>query len=210
MSIFRRDDKAAHPKMVDQGPRTSSGWRDILAYLKETESLRVLDFGSTSSHNINYLTSMGHSVYMANVVQDAARSEWRRPLQEGGPAQFDVAAFVEANLNFSGRDFDVVLVWDTADYLPPELVPALFEKLHQVLRPNGRLLAFFHGAAPSPQTPFTRYQLTETDQLLLLASGTFPFQQNYQTRQIEKFLKGYASSRFFLGKDNIREVIAVR
>jgi hypothetical protein len=210
VSFFRRDDKASGPKMVDRPPRNSSGWRDILAYLKETESLRVLDFGATSSHNINYLTSMGHSVYMANVVQDAARPEWRRPLEEGAATQFDVAGFVEANLNFSGRDFDVVLVWDTADYLPPELVPALFERLHEVLRPSGRLLAFFHGTAPSPQTPFARYQLTDSDQLLLLASGTFPFQHSYQTRQVEKFLQGYASVRFFLGKDNIREVIAVR
>ena len=210
MSFFRRDEKSGGPKMVDRPPRNSSGWRDILAYLKATESLRVLDFGATSSHNINYLTSMGHSVYMANVVADAARSEWRKVGADGGAPEFDVAGFVETNLNFSGRDFDVVLVWDTADYLPPEVVPALFEKLHQVLRPSGRLLAFFNGAVPSPQTPFARYQLTDTDQLLLLASGTFPFQKNYQTRQIEKFLQGYASVRFFLGKDNIREVIAVR
>ena len=210
MGIFGRDDKSSHPKMVDRPPRNSSGWRDILKYLKETESLRVLDFGATSSHNINYLTGMGHSVYMANVVQEAARPEWRKSLEEGAAPQFDVAGFVQENLNFSGRDFDVVLVWDTADYLPPELVPALFERLHEVLRPSGRLLAFFQGTAPSPQTPFARYQLTDSEQLLLLASGNFPFQQTYQTRQIEKFLKGYASHRFFLGKDNIREVIAVR
>ncbi len=210
MSLFRRDDKATGPKRTDRPPRHSSGWRDTLAYLKENESLRVLDFGATSSHNINYLTSMGHSVYMANVVADAARPEWRKSPEEGAPAEFDVAGFVEANLNFSGRDFDVVLVWDTADYLPPELVPALFEKLHKVLRAKGRLLAFFHGAAPAPQMPFARYQLTDCDQLLLLASGMFPFQKSYQTRQIENLLKGYASVRFFLGKDNIREVIAVR
>ena len=117
------------------------------------------------------------------------------------------AAIISA---LESRDFDVVLVWDTADYLPPELVPALFEKLHKVLRAKGRLLAFFQGAAPLPGTPFARYQLTDSEQLLLLASGTFPFQKSYQTRQIENFLKGYASFRFFLGKDNIREVIAVR
>lgn len=196
--------------MVDPAPRNSSSWRDILAYLKENASLRVLDFGATSSHNINYLTGMGHSVYMANVAQDAASPEWRRALEEGAAAQFDVAGFVEANLNFSGRDFDVVLVWDTADYLPPELVPVLFEKLHEVLRPEGRLLAFFHGAVPGLQVPFARYQLTDSDKLLALGSGNLPFQQAYQSRQIEKFLHRYARTKFFLGKDNIREVIAVR
>lgn len=209
MSFFRREDKSNAARSGDRR-RSSSGWRDILKHLKETESLRVLDFGATSSHNINYLTSMGHSVYMANLVADAARPEWRRPTEEGGAPEFDVTGFVEQNLNFSGRDFDVVLVWDTADYLPPEVVPALFQKLHDVLRADGRLLAFFHGAKPDPALPFARYQLTETDELLLLASGTNPVQQTYQTRQIEKFLAGYASVRFFLGKDNVREVIAIR
>jgi len=196
--------------MVDRLPRNSSGWRDILAHLKQTESLRVLDFGATSSHNINYLTGMGHSVYMANVVHEAANPVWMKPAEDGGKPEFDVEGFVKENLDFSGRDFDIILVWDTADYLPPELVPALFERLHTVLRPSGRLLAFFQGTAPSPQTPFARYQLTDSEQLLLLTSGTYPFQRTYQTRQIEKFLQGYASVRFFLGKDNIREVIAIR
>ena len=101
MGLFSRDDKSKNSKIADRPPRNSSGWRDILAYLKATESLRVLDFGATSSHNINYLTGMGHSVYMANVVQEAARPEWRRPLEEGAAPQFDVAGFVEANLSFS-------------------------------------------------------------------------------------------------------------
>lgn len=209
MSLFRREDKSNAGRLADR-KRSSSGWRDILKHLKENESLRVLDFGATSSHNINYLTGMGHSVYMANLVADAARPEWRRPLAEGEAPQFDVQEFVDQNLNFSGRDFDVVLVWDTADYLPPEVVPALFQKLHDVLRADGRLLAFFHGAKPDPTMPFARYQLTESDELVLLASGEFPVLQTYQTRQIEKFLAGYASVRFFLGKDNVREVIAIR
>jgi hypothetical protein len=34
--------------------------------------------------------------------------------------------------------------------------------------------------------------------------------QVYQTRQIEKLLEKFSSTRFFLGKDNMREVIAVR
>lgn len=209
MPLFRREDKSSAARNAERR-RNSSGWRDILKHLKENESLRVLDFGATSSHNINYLTGMGHSVYMANLVADAARPEWRRPLEEGGAPQFDVQAFVDQNLNFSGRDFDVVLVWDTADYLPPEVVPALFQKLHDVLRQDGRLLAFFHGSKPDASVPFARYQLTETDELLLLSSGEFPVLQTYQTRQIEKFLAGYASVRFFLGKDNVREVIAIR
>ena len=188
--------------------RPSRGWADVLAYLKANESLRVLDFGTTSPGNINFLTSLGHSVYMANVVQDANKPEWKRQTDAG--EEYDVESFVKSSLDFSGRDFDVVLLWDTVNYLPAQLVPAVFERLHKVLRPNGRLLALFHGRAEGPETAFSRYQLTDTDQLHVVSAGDYHVLQVYQPRQLEKLLDKFSSTRFFLGKDNMREVIAVR
>ncbi|WP_327333376.1 class I SAM-dependent methyltransferase [Bryocella elongata] len=180
------------------------------AHLQSHDSLRVLDFGATSPSNINYLTALGHSVYMANIVQDASRPEWLTPSGEGVTPEYDVERFVSSNLDFSGRDFDVVLLWDTADYLPKQLVPAVFDRLRTVLRPDGRLLAFFHGKIDGTGTRFSRYQLTNTENLDLIESGEFPMLQVYPTRQIEKFFEGYSSTHFYLGKDNVREVIAVR
>ena len=195
-------------------PRHSRGWIEVRTYLQKSDSLRVLDFGSTSSANINYLTTLGHSVYMANVVQDTTRPEWLKPAKafdsNGADQEFDVDGFIAANLDFSGRDFDVILLWDTANFLPPEMVPALFARLRKVLRTDGKLLAFFHGRLTGPETAFSRFQLGDSDDLLALDSGNFPVRQVYQNRQVEKFLEGYSSVRFFLGKDNVREVIAVR
>ena len=200
---------SAHPSV--RPPRHSRGWIEVRNYLDNTSSLRVLDFGTTSPSNINYLTSRGHSVYMANIVQDATRPEWMKPAasSDADPV-FDTEGFIAANLDFSGRDFDVILLWDTANFLPPEFVPALFERLHNVLRPDGMILAFFHGRLEGPETTFARFQLADADELVALDSGSFPVRKVYQPRQIEKFLEGYTSTRFFLGKDNVREVIAVR
>ena len=149
---------------------------------------------------------------MANIVQDATRPEWIKPpagSPDADPA-FDTDGFIAANLDFSGRDFDVILLWDTANFLPPEFVPALFDRLRNVLRPDGMILAFFHGRLEGPETAFARFQLTDADELNALDSGSFPVRKVYNTRQVEKFLEGYTSTRFFLGKDNVREVIAVR
>jgi SAM-dependent methyltransferase len=212
-SMFKKEHgSAAHS--TGRPPRHSRGWIEVRSYLQQTESLRVLDFGSTSPVNINYLTTLGHSVYMANVVEDATRPEWLKPAslfdpQDGKP-EFDVDRFISANLDFSGRDFDVILLWDTANFLPPEMVPALFERLRKVLRPDGKLLAFFHARLTGPETVFSRFQLGDGDSLLALDSGNFPVRQVYQARQVEKLLEGYSSVRFFIGKDNVREVIATR
>lgn len=212
-SKFKKD-RGASSHSAGGRTRHSRGWGDLLKHLKASEGLRVLDFGATSPANINYLTSMGHSVYMANIVQDATRAEWLKPAdpeaKPGSPPEFDVERFVKTNLDFSGKDFDVVLLWDTANYLPPTMVPALFKRLREVLRPEGRLLAFFHAKMTGPETTFSRYQLTNDENLMMLDSGNFPVLAVYQTRQMERFLEGYSSIRFFLGKDNVREVIGVR
>jgi SAM-dependent methyltransferase len=203
---------AAHA--TDRPPRHSRGWIEIRSYLQREDALRVLDFGATSPVNINYLTTLGHSVYMANVVEDATRPEWLRPRNlfdaEDAKPELDIDRFISSNLDFSGRDFDVILLWDTANFLPPEMVPALFSRLRKVLRPDGKLLAFFHARLAGPETVFSRFQLGDGDSLLALDSGNFPVRQVYQTRQVEKLLEGYSSVRFFLGKDNVREVIATR
>ncbi|MGA7156695.1 MAG: class I SAM-dependent methyltransferase [Acidobacteriaceae bacterium] len=213
LGIFKKE-RGSSTHSSERPPRHSRGWIEVRTYLEKNPSLRVLDFGTTSPANINYLTSRGHSVYMANIVQDATRPEWLRPAQRSdakeGETEFDVDGFISANLDFSGRDFDVILLWDTANYLPPELVPALFARLRQVLRPDGLVLAFFHGRLTGPETVFARFQLGDPDELVALNSGDFPVRKTYQTRQVETFFEGYSSMRFFLGKDNVREVIAIR
>jgi hypothetical protein len=191
-------------------PRHSSGWKELLKHLRGTESLRILDIGPTSSTNINYITSLGHSVYMANLVEEAAKPEWIVPAKDGEPEHFDVERFVTTNLSFSGRIFDVVIFWDTADYLPEALLAPLFSRLHQVMHPGGMMLAFFHAKATGPDTAFHRYHLTDTDVVDMQQAGNFPLIGVYNNRQIEKYLAEFASFRFFLAKDNLREVIAMR
>jgi SAM-dependent methyltransferase len=189
--------------------RHSSGWNELLKHLRANDSLRVLDIGPTSSSNINYITNLGHSIYMANVVEEASKPEWQVPAEEGEPAGFDVEGFLEANLNFSGRMFDVVILWDTADYLPERLLEPVFSRIHQVLQPGGLMLAFFH-ATTTGETTFHRYHLTDSDVVEMQRAGNYPLVQIYSNRKIENMLSEFSSYRFFLAKDSLREVIVTR
>jgi SAM-dependent methyltransferase len=189
--------------------RHSSGWNELLKYLRAHDSLRILDIGPTSSSNINYITSLGHSIYMANVVEEASKPEWLVPAEEGAEASFDVEGFLTSNLNFSGRIFDVVIFWDTADYLPERLLAPVLSRIHEVLQPGGLMLAFFHTSA-GPETGFCRYHLTDTDVVEMQRAGDFPLVQIYSNRKIENMLSEFSNYRFFLAKDNLREVIVTR
>jgi SAM-dependent methyltransferase len=190
-------------------PRHSSGWKELLKHLSTQESLRVLDIGPTSSTNINYITSLGHSIYMANLVEEAVKPEWVVPAEGDKPANFDVEGFLKSNLNFSGRMFDVVILWDTADYLPEPLLAPVFQRIHDVLQPGGLMLAFFH-ATPDAEASFNRYHLTETDVIEMQRAGDYPLLNVYTNRKIENMLSAFSNFRFFLAKDSLREVIITR
>ena len=210
-SLFKGNEATgnAHGNESGRVPRHSSGWKELLKHLRGQETLRVLDIGPTSSTNINYITSLGHSIYMANIVEEASKQEWLIPGEEGGPAAFDVDRFLESNLNFSGRMFDVVILWDTADYLPESLLGPVFARIHQVLQPGGVMLAFFH-ATTSPDTAFCRYHLTDTDVVEMQRAGNYPLLQISSNRKIENMLSAFSNYRFFLAKDSLREVIITR
>jgi hypothetical protein len=213
MKLFKRGSGSGEGHIPER-TRPSRGWADVLAYLRTdpSASLRVLDFGTTSPGNINLLTSLGHSVYMANIVGEAQKPEWQKTPDAGGPAskspEYDAERFAAANLDFSGRDFDIVLLWDTADYLPVPLVPVLFQRIRAVTRPQGRLLAFFHNKADGPNTGYARYQLTEGPDLRIVGNEPLPVRQVLQNRQVERYLEGFSAVRFFQGTDNVREVLA--
>jgi hypothetical protein len=199
-------------------PRYSSGWAQLSGFLRSQESLRILDFGPTSAGNINLVTSLGHSIYMANLVEDSARPEYVLPPIEGEPPAFDVRRFLEENLDFQGRSFNVVLLWDTLDYLPRPLIQAVADRLHQVITPGGQLLALFHSNTPAgitakpsaDDTTFSRYHLTQTDHLELQRVGGRPILHTQTNRQVEAVFHLYSGYKFFLAKDSLREVIVTR
>jgi SAM-dependent methyltransferase len=197
-------------------PRHSSGWTDLLKHLRATESLRILDIGATSANNINFLTDLGHSVYMANFVEDAMRPEWRVAVDPSDPdhvpgaTRFDIEGFVKENLDFADRRFDVITLWDTLDYLPAELVAPVVDRLYDVLSPGGKLLAFFHTKVLPNETYFVRYHLTGESHVEMQKTNSYPIVQTFQNRQIERTFHAFSSYRFFLAKDNLQEVIATR
>lgn len=185
-------------------PRPSSGWTQLQKSLREQEGLRILDIGPTSSTNINFLTALGHSVYMANLVEDAIDPKWA---QQDADAPFPVDEFLSQNLDFGDRLFDTVFFWDVADYFPAELRTAVVNRIHQVMQPGGQLLAFFH---VKPESGLQRYHLRDDAQVDTQFAAEAEVRNTLTNRQIEQLFNEFTSYKFFLAKDNLREVLVTR
>ena len=188
-------------------PRHSSGWTQLLKELKQQEGLRILDFGATSSTNINFVTSLGHSIYTVGLIDEATDPKWTVQSQLFEQPAFDTESFLKENLEFGDRRFDVVLFWDTAAYLPSHLVGPVVERICSVMAPGGRLLGFFPVKA---EGEFSRFHLREDDQVDMQKAGSQPLQTILTTRQIENLFASFTAYKFFLAKDNLREVLVTR
>jgi hypothetical protein len=192
-------------------PRHSTGWSALLKHLKDGESLRVLDIGPTSSSTINFLTGLGHSVYMADVVTEANRGDWTAGDAEDATAtQARLEAFLDRQMDFQGRIFDVILLWTTLDYLPEVLLDPLIARLYANLQPKGLLLAFFHTKTAARESVFYRYHVTEGDSVEMQQAERLAVRQVHTNRKIEKLFSAYESCKFYLAKDNVYEVIITR
>src|ERR1700749_2851083 len=113
------------PKMT----RHSGAWAALRKRLQVEQGLRVIDAGTTSPTNINYLTNLGHSIFLADPVNDAYNGNWQTGLDPNENPIWDVDGFLQQSLQFSGKTFDVILLWTTLDYLPEPFVAPLVDQL---------------------------------------------------------------------------------
>lgn len=191
-------------------PRHSGGWAMLRKRLQTEPALRVIDVGYTSPANINYLTSLGHSVFLSDLVHDACKENWQTGTDEEGNPVWNVEGFLERSLNFAGRTFDVVLLWTALDYLPEPLVAPVVKHLYSAMNPDGQVLAFFHMRMEGEETVHCRFHVTAEDDVEVQLAEPFPIQRVFTNRSIERLFAGWSNHRQFLAKDSVSEVVITR
>jgi hypothetical protein len=178
--------------------------------LQAERGLRVLDVGYTSPSNINYLTGLGHSVFLADLVHDACTANWITGKDEDGNPVWNVDGYLEQSLKFSGRMFDVVLLWTALDYLPEAFVAPVVGHLYASMNPGGQVLALFHTRTQGDETVNCRFHITPGDDVEVQLGQQYPIQRAFTNRSIERLFAGWSGHRQFLAKDSVSEVIMSR
>ena len=191
-------------------PRHSGGWAALRKRLQTEPRLRIIDAGFTSPSNVNYLTGLGHSVFLTDLVHEGCTGNWKTGTDEDGNPVWDTDAFLDHTLNFSGRTFDMVLLWTTLDYLPEPLVVPLVAHLYAAMKPGGQVLALFHTRTQGEETVHCRFHITPGDDVEVQLAQPFPIQRAFTNRSIERLFAAWSGHRQFLAKDSVSEVIITR
>ena len=191
-------------------PRHSGGWAALRKRLQAEPGLRTIDVGFTSPANINFLTELGHSVFLSDLVHDACAENWQAGTDEDGKPIWNIDGFLKQSLDFAGRTFDVVLLWTVLDYLPEPFLAPVVAHLFSAMNPGGDVLAFFHTRMQGEETVHCRFHVTASDDVEVQLAEPFPIQRVFTNRSIERLFAGWPGHRQFLAKDSVSEVIMTR
>jgi SAM-dependent methyltransferase len=219
LGFFRKliggDDNLPRPSVrkLPRVERYSTGFEQFTKAIREYDGLSVLDLGPTSPANLEYIIGLGHRAVNEDVLSAASSGRYLVPGEEEGTTIVDVSGFLAAELKYPEESFDAVIMWDVCDYLPEPLVKPVVERVRRITKKHGVLLAFFHAreaASPEAETCYCRYHIRNHRLLELEPGKPYPLQRTFQNRHIENLFREYASIKFFLGKENIREVLLLR
>lgn len=204
--------------------RRSNGLNELTRALSRLDGLCVLDLGPTSPANITHFANLGQRIYNEDVLFASRDSQFAIDTENG--KSIDVDKFLAENLNYESEMFEAVLMWDMPDYLNEALVKPVVSRIHKITKPGGMLLAFFHTKDAGPDAPYHRYHIAGPDTLdmqriMAPAPGREPakldprnthfrLQRVFNNRHIENLFHEFSSIKFFLGRDNIREVLIIR
>jgi hypothetical protein len=186
--------------------RPSRGLEQFFTYLRGQAGLSILDLAGASQENINFITNLGHKLYSEDFV---------RSLDDifGGEDQSNASRidqFLRHTLNFENERFDGVLVWDVLQYMTPTLLTATLERLRTIVRPQSYLLTYFHSDEKAQQVPFYSFRIKDQQHLLLAQRGMRKPAQIFNNRSLEKLFQHFESVKFFLTREQLREVIVRR
>ena len=189
--------------------RPSRGLEQFFTYVRDQVGLSILDLAGASQQNINFITNLGHRLYSEDFVRtlDDVFGE-EDPNDQAHQSLID--QFLRQTLNFEPEQFDGVLVWDVLQYMTPALLTATLERLRTIVRPHSYLLAYFHSDEKAQQVPFYSFRIKDHQNLLLAQRGTRKPAQIFNNRSLEKLFGKFESVKFFLTREQLREVIVRR
>lgn len=209
----------AAPVGAPQLVRASYGLKDLPWLLGEVEHGQVLDLGTVRQSTLNFFLERGFKLWTFDLVSEwkhwltadaARRYGQRRDGEEEEPPDWDWLAqgFLSENLDFPPASFHVVLAWDVLDYLEPPAARRVVDRLWEVMRPGGIVLALFHS---KPSQGFSRYRIVDAQHIEVIpAPPLLPVAHIFQNREILTLFERFASSKTYVGRDQLREALFTR
>lgn len=190
--------------------RHSSGLEQFFNHIRGETGLRLLDLSGASQANIGFITSQGYRLYSEDFMHSLDAAFGGGDFYENQSSAERADAFLAQNLAFPDEHFDGALLWDVLEFLAQPLLRTVVERLQRILKPGSYLLAIFHTEERARTVSTCSYRIGDGKTLLISPRGPRQPAQFFNNRAVENLFKEFETVKFFLTRDNLREVIVKR
>jgi hypothetical protein len=188
--------------------RPSRGLEQFFNYIRDQVGLSILDLSGASQENVNFITNLGHKLYSEDVMRGLGEAFGNDATEQANPGRIEY--FLKQNLDYGEGQFDGVLVWDALEYMAPPLLAATIDRLYAIVRAKSYLLAFFHVEDKMGAVPRYSFRIQDFNSLMVVERGQRVPAQLFNNRSLEKLFGRFESVKFFLTREQLREVIIKR
>lgn len=190
--------------------RPSNGLEQFFFSVRDRAGLNLLDFAGASQANVSYITSLGHRLSSEDYVRSLELNFGDGDFYANQSESERVEKFKIENLDYPEAFFDGALVWDSLQFLGPELLQDTVDHLHTIMRPGASILAFFSSDEKSEVVSTFHYRISDAKTLTLVPRGSRKRAQFFNNRALERLFAKFQNVKFFLTRDSLREVIIKR
>ena len=190
--------------------RPSPGLEYFFSSLK-SQPAAILDLAGASQANIGFITDLGHRICSDDIARALETAFGEGPdflTNQADPAR--VQRFMSSTLDFQVNALGGALLWDTLQFLVPTLLTETLDQLFHIVEPGALLLAYFQADERATTTPVYSYRIMDQKTVQLASRGKKRQVQYFSNRALEKLFQRFDSVKFFLSRDNLREVIVRR
>lgn len=191
--------------------RQSPGLEQFFSSIGSSPSVSILDLAGASQANISYITNLGHRIYSDDIVRalEMAFGEGSDSFaNQTAPERIE--QFMANTLDFHVNAFGGALLWDTLQFLAPQLLAQTLDQIYHILEPGSSMLAYFHADERNQTVPVCTYRIVDNKTVQIVNKGKRRQAQFFNNRALEKLFQRFNSVKFFLTRDNLREVIVRR
>ena len=152
------------------------------------------------------ITSLGHKFYSEDFLRIFQETFGEDIADQSNPGRIDY--FLRRSLDYPDDQFDGVLAWDALEYMEPALLVATADRLLRILSPRGICWRSFIPPSASRSCLVTAFVFRICARCRSAGRASAPrSQQLFNNRSLEKLFQKFESVKFFLARDNLREVI---
>jgi len=203
-----RDSGKEHGQPAESSPEVhrSLGLAALFQEIRRDRKLQVLDLGAAVGSNVEFLSRYDCKLYIEDLYAAlAARGPALGEGEQAGPQFF--ADFLP--LPDTVR-LDVILAWDTFNYLSRRELAYLVDRLRRYCQPGTLIFSLISILKQIPAQPI-RFRIVDEERLAYdLRTAALRPSPRYAPAELTEILSGFRVDRSYLLRHGIQEYLFVR